>query len=63
MKNPLSIFFALFAQIKQTQSKVDFSSKAKKSNVQWVGKAFELWVDCDVRLIIIFPSMLNSLTQ
>ena len=54
---------ALYAQIKQKQSKVDFLSKAKSSNVRWVGIASELWVDCAARLIIIFANMLNSLTQ
>jgi hypothetical protein len=45
---------ALYAQINQKQPKVDFSSKAKSSNVRWVGIAFELWVDCAARLIINF---------
>jgi hypothetical protein len=54
---------ALYAQIKQKQSKVDFSSKAKSSNVRWVGIASELWVDCAARLIIIFSNMLHSLTH
>ena len=53
----------LYARIKQKQSKVDFSSKAKSSNVRWVGIASELWVDCAARLIIIFANMLNSLTH
>ena len=42
---------------------MDFSSKAKSSNVRWVGIASELWVDCAARLIIIFANMLNSLTH
>ena len=42
---------------------MDFISKAKSSNVRWVGIASELWVDCAARLIIIFANMLNSLTQ
>jgi hypothetical protein len=42
---------------------VDFISKAKSSNVRWVGIASELWVDCAARLIIIFANMLNSLTH
>ena len=42
---------------------MDLSSKAKSSNVRWVGIASELWVDCAARLIIIFANMLNSLTH
>jgi hypothetical protein len=54
---------ALYAEIKQKQSKVDFSSKSKSSNVRWAGVASELWVDCAARLIIIFANMHNSLTH
>jgi hypothetical protein len=54
MKNPLLIVFcfiwtykaslALYAQIKQKQSKVDFFlSKAESANVGWVGIASAVW--------------------
>ena len=72
MTNPLLVVFALFGHIKRAAQicpnkakiiKSGFSSKAKSSNVRWVGIASELWVDCAARLIIIFANMLNSLTH